>query len=204
MKTGTKAADSAAFANRLLTRLGIWKAIVNADAGPPVPKKLAATISRDRPATREKPVAIEKIAVLRATPPPPGGAAAGDSSAPASAESVKAAIVRRSAARPGFAGMPAALHMANIHSQKKRILRSERERLENRLYTSTIKTYFRRLESSAESSEHADLEKVHRELVSTIDKAVKRGAMHRNTGARKKSRAARVLAAAGKTGASDS
>ena len=35
--------------------------------------------------------------------------------------------------------------MANIHSQKKRILRAERERLENRRYTSTIKTYFRRL-----------------------------------------------------------
>ncbi len=38
--------------------------------------------------------------------------------------------------------------MANIHSQKKRILRSERERLENRLYTSAIKTYFRRLEAT--------------------------------------------------------
>ena len=36
--------------------------------------------------------------------------------------------------------------MANIHSQKKRILRSERERLENRRYVSRIKTYFRRLE----------------------------------------------------------
>jgi len=39
--------------------------------------------------------------------------------------------------------------MANIHSQKKRILRAERERLENRRYTSTIKTYFRRLEAAA-------------------------------------------------------
>ena len=38
--------------------------------------------------------------------------------------------------------------MANIHSQKKRILRTERERLENRRYTSTIKTYFRRLEAA--------------------------------------------------------
>ena len=55
--------------------------------------------------------------------------------------------------------------MANIHSQKKRIRRSERERL-------------------------ADTE--HRALVSLIDKAVKRGAMHKNTGARKKSRASRV------------
>jgi small subunit ribosomal protein S20 len=84
--------------------------------------------------------------------------------------------------------------MANIHSQKKRILRSERERLENRRYTSTIKTYFRRLESLVEGGDQAAADTAHRELVSTIDKAVKRGAMHKNTGARKKSRAARTLA----------
>jgi small subunit ribosomal protein S20 len=84
--------------------------------------------------------------------------------------------------------------MANIHSQKKRILRSERERLENRLYTSTIKTYFRRLETQVGESDQSGAAATHKELVSTIDKAVKRGAMHRNTGARKKSRAARTLA----------
>jgi small subunit ribosomal protein S20 len=84
--------------------------------------------------------------------------------------------------------------MANIHSQKKRILRAQRERLENRRYTSTIKTYFRRLESAIAE---ADAEKVateHLALVSTIDKAVKTGALHRNTGARKKARAARLVA----------
>ena len=86
--------------------------------------------------------------------------------------------------------------MANIHSQKKRILRSERERLENRLYTSTIKTYFRRLESLVAESDEAATDAAHRDLVSTIDKAVKRGAMHRNTGAHKKSRAARIRAGA--------
>lgn len=86
--------------------------------------------------------------------------------------------------------------MANIHSQKKRILRSERERIENRQYTSAIKTYFRRLESTMESGDTATADAEHRELVSTIDKAVKRGAMHRNTGARKKSRAARLRAGA--------
>ncbi len=84
--------------------------------------------------------------------------------------------------------------MANIHSQKKRILRSERERLENRRYTSTIKTQFRRLESLAGAGDEPAAETAHRELVSTIDKAVKRGALHANTGARKKSRAARVRA----------
>lgn len=87
--------------------------------------------------------------------------------------------------------------MANIHSQKKRILRSERERLENRRYTSAIKTYFRHLEDAAESGDGEAAEREHRRLVSTIDKAVKRGALHQNTGARKKSRAARVRANVG-------
>jgi small subunit ribosomal protein S20 len=84
--------------------------------------------------------------------------------------------------------------MANIHSQKKRILRTERERLENLRYTSAIKTYFRRLESALQGGEDALVDAEHRQLVSTIDKAVKRGALHRNTGARKKARAARIRA----------
>jgi small subunit ribosomal protein S20 len=82
--------------------------------------------------------------------------------------------------------------MANIHSQKKRIERAARERLENRRYTSRIKTYFRRLESAVGQSDDTAADAEHRALVQTIDKAVKAGALHRNTGARKKSRAARV------------
>ena len=38
--------------------------------------------------------------------------------------------------------------MANIKSQIKRNNRSVRERIENRQYTSAIKTYFRRLETA--------------------------------------------------------
>src|SRR6185369_6345436 len=83
--------------------------------------------------------------------------------------------------------------MANIHSQKKRILRAERERLENRRYTSTVRTYFRRLEAAVAAQDDDVAAAEHRALVSTIDKAVKRGALHRNAGARKKSRAARLL-----------
>ena len=82
--------------------------------------------------------------------------------------------------------------MANIHSQKKRILRAERERLENRRYTSAIKTFFRRLEAAVASGDAEQAAGEHRTLVSTIDKAVKRGALHRNNGARKKARAARI------------
>jgi small subunit ribosomal protein S20 len=82
--------------------------------------------------------------------------------------------------------------MANIASQKKRILRSDRERTENRLLTSTVKTYFRRLESAVEGGDADAIAAEHRALVSRIDKAVQKGAMHRNTAARKKSRAARL------------
>jgi small subunit ribosomal protein S20 len=86
--------------------------------------------------------------------------------------------------------------MANIHSQKKRILRAERERLENRRYTSTIKTYFRRLQAAVAASDGDTADAEHRELVRTIDKAVKRGALHRNAGARMMSRAAKLRAGA--------
>ena len=84
--------------------------------------------------------------------------------------------------------------MANIHSQKKRILRSERERLENRRYTSRIKTYFRRLQDAVTAGDGDRADADHRELIKSVDKAVKRRALHRNAGARKKSRAARLRA----------
>ena len=82
--------------------------------------------------------------------------------------------------------------MANIPSQKKRNLRTERERLENRRFTSAIKTYFRRLEGAVGEGDATTADTEHRQLVKTIDKAVKVGAIHRNNGARKKSRAART------------
>ncbi len=88
--------------------------------------------------------------------------------------------------------------MANIASQKKRILRSERERTENRLLTSTVKTYFRRLESAVEGGDAATIEAEHKALISRIDKAIQKGALHKNTGARKKSRAARLTSGAAK------
>jgi small subunit ribosomal protein S20 len=86
--------------------------------------------------------------------------------------------------------------MANIASQKKRILRSERERAENRLLTSTVKTHFRRLESAVEAGDATAIAAEERDLVSKIDKAVQKGAIHKNTGARKKSKAARIAATA--------
>ena len=84
--------------------------------------------------------------------------------------------------------------MANIASQEKRIHRAERERLENRRYTASVKTYFRRLQAAVEAGDADTADTALRELSSRIDRAVRSGALHRNTGARKKSRAARLRA----------
>jgi small subunit ribosomal protein S20 len=87
--------------------------------------------------------------------------------------------------------------VANIASQEKRIHRAERERMENRRRTSQVKTWFRRLESATKSGDAARADDELRMLVSRIDKAVKSGALHRNSAARKKARAARIRASLG-------
>lgn len=84
--------------------------------------------------------------------------------------------------------------MANIASQEKRILRTERERVENRRYTSSVKTAFRRLEAAVEAKDADRAEAEMRTLSSRVDKAVGAGALHRNAGARKKARAAALRA----------
>jgi small subunit ribosomal protein S20 len=87
--------------------------------------------------------------------------------------------------------------MANIPSQRKRNARTRREHDENRRLTSAVRTHFRRLESAVAAGDEAEVEAEHGALCSRIDKAVRKGALHRNTGARKKARAARIRAAAG-------
>ena len=84
--------------------------------------------------------------------------------------------------------------MANIASQKKRNARSLREHDENRRMTSAVKTYFKRLETAAAGGDAAAVEAEHKALCSRIDTAVSKGALHRNTGARKKARAAKIAA----------
>jgi small subunit ribosomal protein S20 len=86
--------------------------------------------------------------------------------------------------------------MANIKQQKKRVLIQERQRTENLRYRSTIKTLTKRLESAVSDGDAERIANEHRELVRTIDRASTRGALHGNTAARKKSRAARLVSGA--------
>src|SRR3954468_12771635 len=80
--------------------------------------------------------------------------------------------------------------MANIASQKKRIQRTARERLENRRRVSQVRTWFRRLQDAVDAGDAARIDEEFRALVSRVDRAVKTGALHKNTGARRKPRAA--------------
>jgi small subunit ribosomal protein S20 len=84
--------------------------------------------------------------------------------------------------------------MANIKQQKKRVRIADRQRDENLRYRSTVKTLAKRLEAAAAGDDKDVVAAEHRELVRTIDKAASRGALHKNTAARKKARAARVAA----------
>jgi small subunit ribosomal protein S20 len=83
--------------------------------------------------------------------------------------------------------------MPNIKQQKKRVGIAARERLENLRYRSTVKTLTRRLEAAVRNGEKDRAQAEHRELVRWIDRAAARGALHRNTAARRKARAAKLL-----------
>jgi small subunit ribosomal protein S20 len=84
--------------------------------------------------------------------------------------------------------------MPNIKQQKKRVRIASEERLENLRYRSTIKTLTKRLSTTVEAGDSAATAEEHKELVKLIDRAVSRGALHKNAGARKKSQAAKIAA----------
>jgi small subunit ribosomal protein S20 len=87
--------------------------------------------------------------------------------------------------------------MPNIRQQKKRVRLAARQRLENLRYRSTVKTLTKRLENAVADGDAETAAAEHRELVRTIDRAAAKGALHNNTAARKKARAARIAAGAG-------
>ena len=90
--------------------------------------------------------------------------------------------------------------MANTKSALKRAKIAERNRLRNKAYKSAVKTlmkkYFAAVETYAANPTPESKQEVQTrmsEAYSKIDKAVKRGVLHPNNGARKKSRLAQRL-----------
>ena len=83
--------------------------------------------------------------------------------------------------------------MPNIKQQKKRVRTAAEERLRNVRYRSTVKTLTRRLRDAVADGDAERITAAHVRLVRAIDKAAARGALHRNTAARRKSQAAKLL-----------
>jgi small subunit ribosomal protein S20 len=83
--------------------------------------------------------------------------------------------------------------MPNIKQQEKRVRQASRQRLENLRWKSTAKTLIRRLKEAADGGDDKAVGERHRELVSWLDRAASRGALHRNTAARRKAQAAKLL-----------
>lgn len=90
--------------------------------------------------------------------------------------------------------------MPNIKSAIKRVNIAERNRLRNKAYKSAVKTLMKKclvaVDSYAANPNPESMQEVQQQLAaaySKIDKAVKRGVLHPNTGARKKSRLAHAL-----------
>jgi small subunit ribosomal protein S20 len=83
--------------------------------------------------------------------------------------------------------------MPNIKQQKKRVRTAAQERLENVRYRSTVKTLARRLRDAVQDGDTERIATAHVRLVRSIDKAAARGALHRNTAARRKAQAAKLI-----------
>ncbi|MBF2000509.1 MAG: 30S ribosomal protein S20 [Synechococcales cyanobacterium C42_A2020_086] len=92
--------------------------------------------------------------------------------------------------------------MANIKSAIKRIQIAERNRLHNKSYKSAVRTLMKRFFTAVDAHAANPTPETEQEVqqrlsaaFSKIDKAVKRGVIHPNNGARKKARLAKALKA---------
>ncbi len=77
--------------------------------------------------------------------------------------------------------------MANTKSAVKRAKTSEKRRLRNKQVKSRVRTVIRRFRESLREGDEQLVEERLRNAVSTLDRAVSKGVLHRNSVARKKS-----------------
>ena len=77
--------------------------------------------------------------------------------------------------------------MANIKSQKKRILTAEKARKRNRAYKSELKTAVRRVHEAVEAKDGVKAYVAAQEACRLLDKAASKGVIHKNQAANRKS-----------------
>ena len=82
--------------------------------------------------------------------------------------------------------------MPNIKSAKKRVLTIEKRTLKNRAVKTNLKTRLKNFDVAVKSADPIAKELL-RDTVSAVDKAAKKGVIHKNKANRKKSRMAKAL-----------
>ena len=85
--------------------------------------------------------------------------------------------------------------MPNIKSVKKDVLRSRQRHLRNQAAKSQIKTFVKKTNAAIAAGDGASVSALLSRTVSVVDKAAKRGIIHKNAAARRKSRLMRRAAA---------
>ena len=85
--------------------------------------------------------------------------------------------------------------MANIKSQKKRIITNEKARLRNKDVKSSLKTVVRKFREAADSGDAAAATALAREANRELDKAASKGVIHKNQAANRKSAISKRVAA---------
>ena len=77
--------------------------------------------------------------------------------------------------------------MPNIKSSKKDVIRSKVAYEKNKADKSALKTTLKKFDASLVEGDKAAAEAAHKAAIVAVDKAVKKGILHKNTAARKKS-----------------
>lgn len=77
--------------------------------------------------------------------------------------------------------------MPNIKSAKKRVKVIATKTLQNKMFKASLKTAMKKYENAAAGEDKNAAAAAYKAAVKKIDKAVAKGAMHKNTAARKKS-----------------
>ena len=77
--------------------------------------------------------------------------------------------------------------MPNIKSSKKDVIRSKVAYEKNKADKSAMKTVLKKFEAALDSGDRAVAENAYKQAVVSVDKAVNKGILHKNTAARKKS-----------------
>lgn len=88
--------------------------------------------------------------------------------------------------------------MANIKSQKKRIKTNEKSRVRNVAVRTRMKTYLKKVDEAIEQQNAEQIAAAVKQALTEIDVAARKGVIHKNTAARKKSRLQRRATAAAK------